>query len=148
MDEKLLQDTQHWQGLRPPLSPNENEVKIYEKKCLGMGTVCLLGMTKELIHICEYMVDLNPIPQTKPVISCDWGELSSFAEVIIGDGVINLAGLSLSDNLRKKCDRLVCRVFKRKFEGMKYATHFPTEFPGAKEIIETQKDIAIVIWEN
>lgn len=105
-------------------------------------------MTKELAHICDYMVDLNPTPQKKPVIMCDWAGISSIADVIIGDGVLNLAGLNLAEKLRKKCDMLVCRVFKRKFEGMKYATHFPTHFPGAKEVIETQSDIVMVTWEG
>lgn len=108
----------------------------------------MLGMTKELVHLCEYMVDLNPIPQIKPVVRAEWGDLSSMADVIIGDGVLNLAGPELADKLRCKCDRLLCRVFKRKFEGMKYATHFPTRFPGATEITETQPDIVIVTWDS
>jgi hypothetical protein len=145
--DKLTQDTRHWQNLRPPLSPDEKEVKIYEDKCRGFGPVCLLGMTKELIHICDYMVDLNPMMQKKPVIARDWADLSSMAEVIIGDGVLNLAGMSLADGLRRKCDRLVCRVFRRKFDGMKYATHFPSEFPGAKEVVETQPGIVMVTWD-
>jgi hypothetical protein len=31
---------------------------------------------------------------------------------------------------------------------MKYATHFPQEFPNAKMVIPTQEDIAMVVWEN
>lgn len=148
MDDKLIRDTAHWQSLRPPLSPNDEEVRIYEERCLGRGLVCMLGMTKELAHLCEYMVDLNPIPQAKPVIKSEWSDFSSIAEVVIGDGVLNLAGLELADKVRRKCDRLVCRVFKRKFEGMKYATHFPTSFPGATDIKETQPDIVIVTWDS
>lgn len=108
----------------------------------------MLGMTKELVHLCEYMVDLNPIPQSKPVIRAEWGDLSSMADVVIGDGVLNLAGLELAKKLRRKCERLVCRVFKRKFDGMKYATHFPTVFPGATEVLETQPDIVMVTWDS
>lgn len=150
MDDKLILDTPHWQNLRPPLSPNEEEVAIYAKKCMGLGPVCLLGMTKELAHLCDYMVDLNPISQPKPVIKSDWTSFSVSvpAEVVIGDGVLNLVGPGLVDHLLKFHDRVVCRVFKRKFDGMKYATHFPTSFPGAKEITETQRDIVIVTWGN
>ena len=148
MDDKMLQDTPHWQGLTPPLSPNDHEVKIYEEKCSGYGPVCLLGMTKELVHLCDYMVDLNPTRQKKPVIVADWSEFSAIAGIIIGDGVLNLSGLELAENLRHKCERLVCRVFKRKLEGMKYATHFPTSFPGAKEVVETQPDVVMVTWES
>jgi len=150
VDDKLIQDTNHWQSLLPPLSPNDHEVGIYEKKCAGSGPVCLLGMTKELIHLCDYMVELNPISQPKPVIKSDWMNFSASvpAEVVIGDGVLNLAGPGLVDHLMKFHDKLVCRVFKRKFDGMKYATHFPTSFPGSKEITETQPDIVIVTWER
>lgn len=150
MDDKLIRDTKHWQNLRPPLSPNEEEVAIYEKKCLGRRPVCLLGMTKELIYLCDYMVDLNPTSQAKPVIKSDWAsfDVSAPAEVVIGDGVLNLAGPGLVDLLLKRHEVVVCRVFKRKLEGMKYATHFPTSFPGAKEVLETQPDIVMVTWES
>lgn len=148
MDDKLLQDTPHWQNLRPPLSPNKEEVHIYEEECRGKGPVCLLGMTKELVHICDYMVDLNPIPQKKPVIKADWSgfQVGFGAEVVIGDGVLNLAGPELVDKLLENHDKVVCRVFLRKLEGMKYATHFPKSFPGAKRITHTQKDVAMVMW--
>jgi len=148
MHEELLKDTRHWQSLRPPLSPNEEEVRIYEEQCRTSGPICLLGMKKELIHICDYMVDLTPILQNKPVVRADWGGFSELAGVIMGDGVLNLAGYDLVHRLLKKCDRLVCRVFTRKLEGMKYATHFPTSFPEAKTIIHTQKDVAMVIWDS
>lgn len=147
MDDKMLQDTAHWQSLKPPLSPNEEEVCIYEDKCRGHGPICLLGMTKELIHICDYMVDLNPTPQKKPVVAAEWAEFNTPADAIIGDGVLNLAGIGLVDELRRKCDRLVCRVFTRRLEGMKYATHFPTKFLGSKEVRETQSGVVIVTWD-
>lgn len=147
MDDKLIQDTEHWQNLKPPLAPNQDEVKIYEELC-EFGPVVMLGMTKELIHLCEYMVDLNPIPQKKPVVKSEWAGFQGLAGTIIGDGVLNLAGIGLVDDLLPKCDRLVCRVFLRKLEGMKYATHFSTSFPGASRVINTQADVAIVVWDN
>lgn len=142
----MVQDTEHWQGLKPPLSPNKEEVEIYERECRGMGPICMLGMTKELVHLCEYMVDLNPVPRPKPVILSDWKNFRGIAEVVIGDGVLNLAGMGLVDHILKSHERMVCRVFMRKFEGMKYATHFPSSFPGARSVVETQPDIAIVTW--
>lgn len=144
----MIQDTQHWQSLRPPLSPNEAEVEIYEQECRGMGPICMLGMTKELVHICDYMVDLNPIPRPKPVVLSDWKNFNAIAEVVIGDGVLNLAGMSLVETILRKHEKLVCRVFTRKLEGMKYATHFPTSFPGAKKVTDTQPDVVMVVWEN
>ena len=74
----------HWQNLRPPLAPNSDEVKIYENLC-DQGPVVMLGMTKELIHLCEYMVDLNPIPQSKPVVKSDWAGFQGLAGTVIGD---------------------------------------------------------------
>lgn len=146
MKDESLRDTQHWQNLRPPLSPNEDEVRIYEDECRGKGPVCLLGMTKELVHICDYMVDMNPIPQPKPVLAREWKDFDGLAEAIIGDGVLNLAGPELVPILLKKCDTLVCRVFTKKLEGMKYATHFPDHFPGAKRILQTQPHVVMVSW--
>ena len=136
----------HWQNLRPPLAPNSDEVKIYENLC-DQGPVVMLGMTKELIHLCEYMVDLNPIPQSKPVVKSDWAGFQGLAGTVIGDGVLNLAGIGLVDELLPKCDRVVCRVFLKKLDGMKYATHFPTSFPGSSRIIPPQTDVAIVVWD-
>ena len=136
----------HWQNLRPPLAPNSDEVKIYENLC-DQGPVVMLGMTKELIHLCEYMEDLNPIPQSKPVVKSDWAGFQGLAGTVIGDGVLNLAGIGLVDELLPKCDRVVCRVFLKKLDGMKYATHFPTSFPGSSRIIPTQTDVAIVVWD-
>lgn len=148
MKDEYLHDTQHWQSLRPPLAPNEDEVRIYEEECRGKGPVCLLGMTKELVYICDYMVDMTPIPQPKPVLAQDWKVFEGLAEAIIGDGVLNLAGPELVPILLKKCDLLVCRVFTRRLEGMKYATHFPDSFPGANRIRQTQPHVVMVSWET
>lgn len=145
MDE-LLKDTEHWRNLSPPLSPNKLEVELYEKYVEGRGPVCLLGMTKELAHLCEYMVDLNPSQQERPVIKSDWRDFNGIADVIIGDGVLNLSGMDLVPKLLSRCDLLVCRVFLRKLEGMKYAKHFPNDFPGSREVIVTQPDVAVVVW--
>jgi hypothetical protein len=143
-----MKDTEHWQSLNPPLSPNSEEVDIYRRQIEDLRPVCLLGMTKQLLSLCDYMVDINPIEQEKPVVNSNWEDFEGVAKVIIGDGVLNLAGMDLVPKLIAKRDLIVCRVFMKKFEGMKYATHFPTEFPGSSKIIITQPDIAIVVWDN
>jgi hypothetical protein len=105
-------------------------------------------MTKELIEFCDFMVDINPIKQEKPVVRCDWSKLNQQVDVIIGDGVLNLSGINLVKDLLKITNKLICRVFLKKLEGMKYATNFPTEFPGSTIIIPTQENVVMVIWEN
>ena len=145
MDE-LIKDTHHWQNLKPPLAPNDYEVGVYEKFVKERGPVCLLGMTRRLIPLCEYMVDLNPIPQERPVIKSDWSDFKEMADAVMGDGVLNLAGMDLVPKILSRCDLLVCRVFMKRLDGMKYATHFPKDFPGSREVIITQPDVAIVVW--
>jgi len=144
----LIKDIDHWQNLKPPLSPNEYEVELYRHHIKGYGTICLLGMTKELISICDFMVDLNPISQEKPVIKSDWHQIKQDCDVVIGDGVLNLCGLDLVESLLKITNKLICRVFLKKLEGMKYATYFPNEFPGATMVVPTQENIVMVIWEK
>lgn len=144
----MNKDIEHWQNLQPPLCPNLYEIEIYKHHVKGYGPVCLLGMTKNLQDLCEYMVDINPIKQSKPVIKQNWNEFNGYAEAIIGDGVLNLEGLQLVEKLNKICKKLICRVFLKKFDWMKYATYFPTNFPNSSIVIPTQKDISIVIWEN
>lgn len=145
---KLIKDTNHWQNLNPPLSPNEYEVELYRHHIRGYGPICLLGMTKELIPLCDFMVDLNPIPKEKPVIKCDWAKIKQESEVIIGDGVLNLCGLELVKDLLQVTNKLICRVFLEKLDGMKYATHFPKEFPESSLVVPTQENVVIVAWEK
>jgi hypothetical protein len=121
---------------------------VHKHHIKGCGPICLLGMTKELIEFCDFMVDINPIKQEKPVVRCDWSKLNQQVDVIIGDGVLNLSGINLVKDLLKITNKLICRVFLKKLEGMKYATNFPTEFPGSTIIIPTQENVVMVIWEN
>jgi hypothetical protein len=144
----MILDTQHWQNLKPPLSPNEYEIELFKLHINGLHPVCLLGMTKELIPLCDFMVDINPIPQNKPIIKLDWKDLDKKSSVIIGDGVLNLAGIELIDHLLKLTDKIVCRVFLKKLEDMKYAQYFPQKFLGAELIIPTQENIIMVIWDK
>jgi len=144
----IKKDTEHWLGKGPPLSPNEYEIEIYRHHVRGYSPVCLLGMTDELQPICDFMVDLYPIKQTKPVLEMNWNDYNQPVNVIIGDGVLNLEGLQLVDKLLNNCNKLICRVFLKKFSWMKYATHFPIKFPAAKFVIPTQDNIVMVVWEK
>jgi hypothetical protein len=144
----MIDDTNHWQNLKPPLSPNPYEVELFKFHINQLHPVCLLGMTKELIPLCDFMVDLNPIPQNKPVIQSDWKQLDQKSSVIIGDGILNLSTLDIIDHLLELTTKIVCRVFLKKLEGMKYAQHFPKEFAGAELVIPTQKDVVMVIWNK
>ena len=145
--DKMISDTDHWQNKPPPLSPNEQEIAIYKNLIADTKPVYLLGMTKSLVELCDFAVDLNPIKINKPTIKANWLELEGIkAGAIIGDGVVNLAGLGLVKKASLVAQKLICRVFLKKFDWMRYATHFPNEFPGCL-VIPTQADIAIVQWD-
>lgn len=143
----IKNDVEYWQNLKPPMCPNEYEIELYKHHIKGLKPVCLLGMTEQLRPFCDFMVDFHPVPQNKPVLKQDWNELKEPAQAIIGDGVLNLEGLQLIQKLNNY-KKLIFRVFLKKFSWMKYATHFPNEFPNASLVIPTQENIAIVIWEN
>jgi len=134
----LIADTEHWQNCKPPLSPNQEEVRLYKELIGDNSPVCLLGMTKELIHLCDLAVDLKPINIKKPTLQCDWNNLEGSFGAIIGDGVLNLTGLQFIEKALKISKKFICRTFTYKQPGMKYATIFPTEFPGSKVVIQTQ----------
>lgn len=145
----LTDDVLHWQNLKPPLCPNEQEVAVYRELIGDSTPVYLLGMTKQLVELCDVAVDLNPRDIGKPVIKSNWNDLSGFyAGAIIGDGIINLTGFDFIQKSLSLTDKLICRVFMAKQPGMKYATFFPRDFPGNHRTIVTQKDIAIVIWQK
>ena len=164
MNEELINDVAHWQNLKPPLAPNELEISVYKELIRDSKPVCLLGMTKELVPLCDFAVDLNPLNIGKPTIKSDWNEIANLkvsgvdfnsgkceiskfhAGAIIGDGPINLTGFQFIEKALSVADKLICRVFMVKQPGMKYAQFFPTEFPGSHVIVNTQDDIAIVMW--
>jgi len=151
MKEKYIKDIDHWQNLAPPLAPNEYEIELYRHHTKGLKPICLLGTTKELIPLCDFMVDLNSDINTnfqKELINCDWRKLEKFSEVTIGDGVLNLEGQDLVYDLLKYTKKLICRVFLKKLEGMKYAKHFPNNFLDADLVIPTQKNVVMVIWHD
>lgn len=144
--DRMIKDTDHWHGLLPPMAPNAEEVALYRKFIGESRPVYLLGMTKDLLDLCDVAVDLNPVPTTKSVLLANWLEMDGFqAGVVIGDGVLNLAGMELVERVSKLSKKLICRVFLKRQPWMKYATHFPKSFPGAT-ITQTQPEIAMVVW--
>ncbi len=130
------------------MCPNQEEITIYKEWIGDKHPVCLLGMTSELVSLCDMAADLNPIEIGKPTIKCDWNELNGQYGTVIGDGVINLEGLPLVEKILKISDRFITRVFTRKFPWMKYATIFPCDFPGSKEIVTTQENIVMVYYQS
>jgi hypothetical protein len=144
--EAMIADAAHWQNRPPPLAPNQEEVDLYRALVESKSPICLLGMTKELVELCDLAVDLNPIEIGKPTLKADWNELTGRFGAVIGDGVINLAGVELVDRMLAVADRFVARVFMEKQPGMKYARVFPTAFPEASSVTITQPNIAMVMW--
>lgn len=143
----IIEDTAHWQNLTPPLCPNEEEISLFKQAIGGKKPVYLLGLTKQLLDLCDVAIDINPIPISKPTLKLDWNELAGFnAEVIIGDGVMNLVQFDFN-KLASLTKRFVCRVFLRKHPGMKYATLFPNDFPNATSVTHTQDGVALVVWD-
>ena len=145
--EEMINDVNHWQSFSPPYCPNQQEVDIFAYYSKDYSPVCLTGMTKELIHLCDYAVDLNPIEIGKPTIKCDWREMKECG-AIIGDGILNLIGLDYYKKAMEISNRFICRVFMEKLPKMKYAEFFPKEFPDCSKIIKTQENIVIVIWNK
>ena len=82
-------------------------------------------------EFCDLAVDLNPIDIGRPTLKADWNDLTGPFGAVVGDGVVNLAGYQLADKMLGVADLFIARVFLEKLPGMKYATHFPKEFPDA-----------------
>jgi hypothetical protein len=141
-------DPAYWQNLVPPYAPNADELALYRSLVGAATPVCLLGMTRDLVPLCDVAADLNPIAIGKPVLKCDWNALTGRFGAVIGDGVLNLAGPGLVQKVLAVSDRLVARVFMKKQPLMRYATIFPTEFPGSTAVYVTQPDIAVVVWDR
>jgi len=140
-------DSAHFDNLRPPLSPDQSEVRLYEEYVRG-PSILLLGYTKELSHLASDSIDLNPPAERTDVTKGNWFEIKGSYDTIIGDGVLNLVGGSLVEYLSHRTKRLVIRFFTEKIEGMKYATFFRhnTSFLLPDHIIDTKDKCRLLIW--
>lgn len=142
-----INDIEHFNNLPPPLYPNCEEVEIY-RKYKGDGKTLLLGYTKQLIHLCDIAMDLNPPTTRTDIVKKDWFSITEQYDTIIGDGVLNLVGGDLVQYLSQYCNTLIIRFFTNKINGMKYATQFRynTNFLLPDIIIDTQPSCKILIW--
>lgn len=146
--EKLITDKDNWHGRNPPFCPNLEEVEIYKKLTKDQHPICLFGVTKELGDLCDFAIDLNPVPYPKFTVKANWFDIKNqFINCIVGDGVFNLYGDELLQHVSTISKTFVTRVFMKKLDGMKYAKFFPTDFPKASTVIMTQPNIAIVRWD-
>ena len=143
----MIIDIDHFSNLPLPLYPNDDEVAIY-KTHMRNGKNLLLGYTKQLIHLCDIAMDINPPETHKNIIKQDWFTITEYYDTIIGDGVLNLVGGDLVQFLSKHCKTLIIRFFTDKIDGMKYATYFEsnTNFLLPNIIIDTQPQCKILIW--
>jgi hypothetical protein len=144
--EIYIESGNHWINAPYPLKPNDTEVKMYQQHLLT-GTTLLLGSTVPLLPLCDEAIDLTPRIQDPKIIKGDWNNIEKFYDNIIGDGVLNLEGEKIIENLRPKCHRFISRVFSRKFSYMKYATFFYKDFHNATKIAEINESCPIFIWK-
>jgi len=146
----MISDVDHFNNLPPPLYPNESEVLIYTKYISTEynHTTLLLGYTKQLIHLADIAIDLNPPNHNTNIIKQDWYTIEGYYNTIIGDGVLNLVGGDLVEYLSHHCDTLIIRFFTEKINGMKYAKQFKrnTNFLLPDIIIDTQPKCKILVW--
>jgi hypothetical protein len=144
-------EKEYWSSLNPPLSPSEKDVKIF-KKYLINGTTLLLGCTKELVHLSDTQMDLNPFDSTSNVIIQDWLTNTNPYTNIIGDGVFNFTK-ELCDgviDMASKCSKkLIVRSFNKKMDIMRIAENFPTinDFKLKPTLVHRFNDYTFFIWE-
>lgn len=111
-----------------PLRPASEDVTLYENS-IGKGDrTLLLGMTAELMHLADVLVDNNPraIELAKEqedracaAILADWGDLpfNAYFDAVIGDGALNAFQgrpdrfFAQMKKVLKPGGRLVLRVF-------------------------------------
>lgn len=55
----MIEDYNHWHHQKPPLCPNDYEIRLYKELINDLKPIYLLGLTKELIDLCDYAVDLH-----------------------------------------------------------------------------------------
>lgn len=144
-------EKEYWLSLNPPLSPSENDVEIF-KSYLISGTTLLLGCTKELIHLTNVQMDLEPFDfAPKPIIQ-DWITNTNPYTNMIGDGVLNFTKEICDGVLEmasKHSKKLIVRSFNRKMDIMRIANYFPSyeDFNIQPTEIRVLKDYTFYIWE-
>lgn len=137
----------HFSTLQPPLSPNKEEVLMFEEFCREKKRVLLLGYTKELMHLATIAVDLNPPPHHN-VQQGDWFDIEGNFDAIIGDGVLNLVGGDLVDHLSTLSNNICIRFFTERMSSMKYATIFSSNLKVLlpTTVTPTQDKCVMLTW--
>ena len=143
-------EKEYWASLVPPLSPSPEDVKIFKGELLN-GTTLLLGCTREIIHLSDYQMDLDPLDfVTNPLVQ-DWTTNTTCYTNIIGDGVLNLSKQLCDDILdmcSKNCYKFTARCFNRKMDIMRVAEHFPgvDDFIIKPNGVKTFDDYTFYTW--
>jgi hypothetical protein len=141
----------YWVSLNPPLCPSDKDVDIF-KSHLIPGTTLLLGCTKQLIHLSDTQMDLEPFDFIPNPIVQDWVTNTDPYTNIIGDGVFNFTK-ELCDGVlemaSKNCKKLIVRSFNRKMDIMRIADNFPTieDFKIKPTLVHRFDDYTFYVWD-
>ena len=145
-------DSEYWKKDLPhPLSPSKSDVEIY-KQFMTTGTTLLLGLTKSLMDISDFQMDLDPWIKSKSVITGDWKDNSKYYDNIIGDGVLSFTK-ELADNLiemaKSCCEVFICRTFTQKLPIMRIADNFPKpeDFNTPPNFVIERPNYSFYIWK-
>ena len=121
-------DKKYWSQTFPhPYGPSDEDVQLY-KNYMIEGTSLLLGCTRQLVHLTNNQMDIDPFLDAPSVIIGDWAQNTTYYDNIIGDGVVNFTK-ELEEKLLKMsskyCKRFIVRAFNYKLDKMRIAANFP-----------------------
>lgn len=143
---------EYWSSDLPlPLSPNDEDVKIY-KKYIKEGTTLMLGCTKKLIPLSDRQLDYDPWYESETVIRGSWTSNKHFYTNIILDGGLCFTKELCDDIIEmasKNCKNFITRSFRHKLPTMRIADYFPNvnDFKIVPQISITYDDYTFYIWE-
>lgn len=148
----MVVDKTYWGSELPyPLSPSDEDVKIYEKYLVD-GSTLMLGCTKKLIPLSDRQLDIDPWYEDESVIVGDWTKNKHFYTNIILDGGLCFTK-ELCDNIidmaSKNCKVLITRSFRHKLPTMRIANYFPkaSDFKILPKEVVIYYDYCFYIWE-
>lgn len=144
-------DKEYWASDLPyPLSPSDEDVKIYENHLLD-GSTLMLGCTQKLIPLSDRQLDIDPWYEDESVIVGDWTKNRHFYTNIILDGGLCFSK-ELCDNIiemaSKNCKIFISRSFRHKLNTMRIAAYFPSinDFKIIPSVSITYNDYIFFIW--
>ena len=149
--EKNQVGKEYWSSDIPyPLSPSDEDVKIYKENMIT-GTTLLLGLTKKLIPLSDFQLDSDPFIELDSVITGDWLENNDTYINIIGDGVLSFTK-ELADGIIEMASKyskvFIARTFTKRLPIMKVANNFPKpeDFKIKPTEIITFENYSFYIW--